>query len=87
MLVIRIKETGRLVEVEPRFNCGSYTGFCGKDSNNVYSYEEADILSDTEIRAIIDLPEDKIDDNLYDSVKKLRRKLISKYGYESQKTL
>lgn len=37
MLVIRVKETGQLIEAEPRFNCGSQTGFYVKGSSSVYS--------------------------------------------------
>lgn len=77
MLLVRVKETGTIAEVEPRFCCGRYTGFCVVNSSTVYSYRDVDILSDVEIEAIKALPEDKIDDSLYHGIKKLRDKLNS----------
>lgn len=87
MLVIRVKETGQLIEAEPRFNCGSQTGFYVKGSSSVYGYEDVDVLSYEEIRAIISLPEHRIDDDIHGSVKELRRKLAKEYGYSSRKTV
>lgn len=87
MLVIRVKETGRLIEAEPRFNNGCQTGFYAKGSSSVYDYENVDVLSDAEMRAIISVPEHRIDDDIHDSVKTLRRKLANEYGYSSRKTL
>ena len=63
MLLVRIKETGTIAEVEPRFYCGRYTGFCVVNSSTVYNYKDVDILSDAEIEAIKALPESKIDDD------------------------
>lgn len=77
MLLVRVKETGTIAEVEPRIICGRYCGFRVVDSNSVYDYEAIDILSDVEIEAIKTLPEDKIDDSLYHGIKKLRDKLNS----------
>lgn len=87
MLVIRVKETGCLIEAEPRFYNGRQTGFYAKGSSSIYSYDEVDVLSDAEIRAIIGVPEHRIDDDIHDSVKTLRRKLANEYGYSSRKTL
>ena len=77
MLLVRVKETGTIAEVEPRFNCGRYTGFCIINSSTVYSYEDVDILSDAEIEAIKALPESKIDDDYNHCLKKLFEKLKS----------
>ena len=77
MLLVRVKETGSIAEVEPRFNCGRYTGFCVVNSSTVYSYEDVDILSDAEIEAIKALPESSIDDDYNHCLKKLFEKLKS----------
>ena len=77
MLLVRVKETGSIAEVEPRFNCGRYTGFCVVDSNTVYSYSDVDILSAAEIEAIKTLSESSIDDDYNHCIKKLLEKIKS----------
>ena len=77
MLLVRVKETGSIAEVEPRFNCGRYTGFCVVDSNTVYSYSDVDILSAAEIEAIKMLSESSIDDDYNHCIKKLLEKIKS----------
>ena len=77
MLLVRVKETGSIAEVEPRFNCGRYTGFRVVDSNTVYSYSDVDILSAAEIEAIKTLSESSIDDDYNHCIKKLLEKIKS----------
>ena len=43
---------GSIVEVEPRFVEGTYTGFIKIGSNYVYSYKDSTILGDEELAAI-----------------------------------
>lgn len=77
MLLVRVKETGTIAEVKPRFCCGRYTGFRVVNSNTVYSYKDVDILNDAEIEAIKALPESDIDDDYKHCIKKLHDKLNS----------
>ena len=77
MLLVRVKETGSIAEVEPRFNCGRYTGYCIVNSSTVYSYSDVDILSAAEIEAIKALSESSIDDDYNHSIKKLLEKIKS----------
>ena len=52
-MYMREKGTGRIVEVKPRILInGSYSGFSGLHSNQIWMYEDATVLSEIELKEL-----------------------------------